>query len=94
MNAILTVQTCDNFKSYASMYLDFVSSSWSKTIRYVREMIKKGEASIFPAEATEQEKTHAYLELERIIHQCRNKQDIVRDLNTLIDGLFIQIWEE
>lgn len=94
MKAICTVELCDSFKSHASKYLDFVSLSWTKTIKYIKLMIEIGEAEIYPKNATEEEQKRAWEQLNRIIKQCRSKKDIVSDLNSLIDGLFIQIWED
>lgn len=94
MKAICTVQLCDNFKSYASMHLDFVSLSWSKTIKYIKQMIKEGEAEIYPEYATKEEQKRAWEQLNQTINQYRSKKDIVSDLNSLIDGLFIQLWED
>lgn len=85
MKYIYTIHHCDQWKSYASMQLQVVTTSVRKFIRELKSMIKSGDIEI---------KDGGESVYDYAIHGNLPATLICRELNDVIDYAYFEAWED
>lgn len=77
MKYIYIVNTCDNWKSTASMNKEIVTTSWRKAYKKVLELIKENNFKVGNQE---------------MLNSCRLFPCNYPDINTTVQNIFIERW--